>query len=73
MRFGEAASHSIQLVAMMPFQLVSDRRAQSSTGCRGGEGNAAVLTMWKKSLLFNCSGFPGGRWRWSKREKREKG
>ena len=57
MKLGEAASHSIRLVAMMPLQVVSNQRAQSLAERRGGGGDATILTIWKKSLLFNCSGF----------------
>lgn len=65
--FGESASpshshsHSIRLLAMMKVypkattvSFGSDG-AKMEPGCGGGE--AAVLTVWKKSLLFNCSGF----------------
>lgn len=31
--------------------------AASVTSSPDGKGNAAILTVWKKSLLFSCNGF----------------
>ncbi|KAB1224704.1 Protein LURP-one-related 8 [Morella rubra] len=36
---------------------VSDRLKATTSSFPDGKGNAQILTVWKKSLLFNCNGF----------------
>lgn len=36
---------------------VSDRLKATTSFFPDGKGNAQILTVWKKSLLFNCNGF----------------
>ena len=39
------------------FSSLSSSTSLRSEGAKLSEGDTKVLTVWKKSLMFNCSGF----------------